>query len=98
MALDVKQPKGYRKAWNGGKRPEPSAREIVFHEHLDSCRQCADHPFDLCVVGATLLRIAIDQPPAVVAVDPHVTDTGKLTTRDKASSSPSEDTSRTRKR
>lgn len=30
----------------------------AFHEHLDECAQCRNHPFDLCGVGATLLRLA----------------------------------------
>lgn len=30
----------------------------VFDEHLDHCEQCAHHPFDLCSVGAVLLRQA----------------------------------------
>lgn len=27
-----------------------------FHDHLDVCRQCREHPFDLCPVGAPLLE------------------------------------------
>lgn len=37
MALDTRQPKGYRKAWNGGVKPQ-------------TCRQCghtSDHHCDL---------------------------------------------------
>lgn len=60
MALDTKMPKNYRKAWNGGTRPEPSAAELDFNRHLDTCRQCQDHPFDLCSNGADLLSKAID--------------------------------------
>ena len=26
-----------------------------FHEHLDNCAQCRDHPFALCKTGAELL-------------------------------------------
>ena len=26
-----------------------------FHAHLDACKQCREHPFDLCVVGGRLL-------------------------------------------
>jgi hypothetical protein len=26
-----------------------------FHAHLDVCRQCEQHPFELCRVGAALL-------------------------------------------
>ena len=29
-----------------------------FHAHLDVCKQCRDHPFDLCPVGAPLLMAA----------------------------------------
>jgi hypothetical protein len=28
----------------------------AFHNHLDSCAQCEQHPFDLCAIGARLLR------------------------------------------
>lgn len=28
----------------------------VFHAHLDSCRQCREKPFGLCVEGAVLLQ------------------------------------------
>ena len=27
-----------------------------YHDHLDVCVQCAEHPFDLCAVGAKALR------------------------------------------
>jgi hypothetical protein len=27
----------------------------AFHAHLDVCRQCRDHPFQLCRTGAELL-------------------------------------------
>lgn len=30
----------------------------IFHAHLDKCAQCREHPFDLCVEGAKLLREA----------------------------------------
>jgi hypothetical protein len=29
-----------------------------FHAHLDVCEQCANHPFELCKVGAELLELA----------------------------------------
>jgi hypothetical protein len=29
-----------------------------FHAHLDGCEQCANHPFELCKVGAELLELA----------------------------------------
>ena len=31
-----------------------------FHVHLDTCRQCSEHPLDLCERGAVLLRAAVD--------------------------------------
>jgi hypothetical protein len=34
------------------------AADKAFHEHLDSCKQCEEHPFDLCPEGAHLLREA----------------------------------------
>jgi len=30
----------------------------AFHEHLEVCPQCADHPFDLCPMGQQLLGAA----------------------------------------
>jgi hypothetical protein len=30
----------------------------VFHNHLDVCKQCAEHPFALCPEGTKLLRKA----------------------------------------
>lgn len=59
MALDIKTPKGYRKAWNGGTPPKPTIGEKAFHAHLDMCRQCHDHPFELCTLGSLLLAIAV---------------------------------------
>lgn len=29
-----------------------------FHDHLDKCQQCANHPFELCSEGARLLGLA----------------------------------------
>ena len=29
-----------------------------FHAHLDVCSQCEHHPFELCPIGASLLREA----------------------------------------
>ncbi len=34
----------------------------AFHEHLDKCPQCANHPFELCSEGAALLRLASLEP------------------------------------
>lgn len=36
-----------------------------FHDHLDGCEQCANHPFELCDEGARLLDLAA----AEVAID-----------------------------
>lgn len=30
-----------------------------FHAHLEACKQCEDHPFQLCQVGERLLREAV---------------------------------------
>lgn len=30
----------------------------AFHTHLDVCKQCREHPFQLCPVGAVLLAAA----------------------------------------
>lgn len=35
--------------------PTPLDTAERFHSHLDTCRQCSEHPFDLCPAGATLL-------------------------------------------
>lgn len=32
----------------------------AFNAHLDMCRRCADHPFDLCPAGAELLKAAVN--------------------------------------
>lgn len=37
-------------------------RRAAFHAHLDECQQCRDNLFDLCVVGAELLRVAATPP------------------------------------
>jgi hypothetical protein len=31
-------------------------RPATFHEHLDECRQCREHPFALCPYGAKALQ------------------------------------------
>lgn len=36
----------------------PQTPEERFHAHLDTCRRCEDHPFDLCPIGALLLALA----------------------------------------
>lgn len=34
-----------------------------FHAHLDVCEQCERHPFDLCPIGAMLLKDAATTSP-----------------------------------
>lgn len=31
----------------------------IFHDHLDVCKQCREHPFNLCVVGLAAMRSEI---------------------------------------
>lgn len=38
------------------------ARAEKFHEHLDECWQCREHPFDLCETGLKLLLAIQDEP------------------------------------
>lgn len=59
MSLDRKTPKGYRKAWNGGKPPVDTPASEAFHAHLDACDQCRTMPFNLCAEGARLLQEAV---------------------------------------
>lgn len=33
-------------------------RIAQFHKHLDECSQCRNHPFNLCLAGAKLLKYA----------------------------------------
>lgn len=41
----------------GARRKEGTrSKEMTFSNHIDRCRQCLDHPFDLCPVGARLLQ------------------------------------------
>lgn len=39
----------------------------AFHNHLDTCQQCHDHPFDLCKVGLPLFK-AIAGPPLFMPI------------------------------
>jgi hypothetical protein len=41
----------------------------AFHEHLDQCAQCRNHPFDLCDTGATLLRLAATRIPRMIVTE-----------------------------
>ena len=43
--------------------------ESKFHDHLDECKQCREHPFALCTTGATLLRAEVTE---VVCPGPFV--------------------------
>lgn len=40
-----------------------------YHDHLDVCRRCADHPFAMCPVGAKALldEVAMIDPEALGA-------------------------------
>lgn len=31
----------------------------VFHDHLDVCKQCREHPFNLCLAGAAAMQSEI---------------------------------------
>lgn len=35
----------------------------AFHDHLDICQQCREHPFQLCSVGTDILRSAATACP-----------------------------------
>jgi hypothetical protein len=34
----------------------------AFHAHLDVCKQCANHPFDLCLTGQEIMRRFLPEP------------------------------------
>lgn len=38
--------------------PSVAERHRAYNDHLDTCRQCHDHPFHQCAIGAQLLRAA----------------------------------------
>jgi hypothetical protein len=46
--------------WGKGRKTMSDETRLVFdaafHRHLDQCKQCELHPFDLCREGAILLR------------------------------------------
>ncbi len=47
-----------------------------FHAHLDDCKQCRDHPFDLCPDGAKLLKEAatgVKEQEEVIEQERYVT-------------------------
>lgn len=33
----------------------------LFHQHMDECDHCINHPLDLCAIGNTMLRFAGEQ-------------------------------------
>jgi hypothetical protein len=37
-----------------------------FHDHLDVCVHCANHPFNLCLKGQQLLIEAVKDAPVIV--------------------------------
>ncbi len=39
-----------------------------FHSHLDVCTQCENHPFDLCPIGAKLLKDAATHSPQIFLI------------------------------
>lgn len=41
----------------------PAVAAVAFHAHLDHCRQCREHPFALCPLGARLLVAAAQETP-----------------------------------
>lgn len=44
-----------------------------FHAHLDECAQCEKQPFDLCAIGARLIRLAADFAAKVIGEAGSVT-------------------------
>lgn len=47
-------------------------RVKAFHDHLDKCEQCREHPFDLCPIGQSLfLATALKRPSS--GLNPDVT-------------------------
>jgi hypothetical protein len=41
--------------------------EARFHAHLDQCARCRQQPFNLCDIGASLLRRAVEAIPNVLS-------------------------------
>ena len=35
----------------------------LFHEHLDKCEQCREHPFEFCPEGHKALCVSMGLPP-----------------------------------
>lgn len=44
----------------------PTPTIAAFHAHLDGCRRCEQQPFNLCPVGARLLRAATEDVAALL--------------------------------
>ncbi len=49
-----------------------SRTRAEFHVHLDVCEQCANHPFELCSVGAQLLELAAAERFELVETSPEM--------------------------
>ncbi len=41
----------------------------AWYRHLDVCKQCIDHPFDLCAIGSSLLEAAAIEKPIGPALE-----------------------------
>ncbi len=48
-----------------------------FYAHLETCNQCATHPWQLCSVGDQLLRLAVEEQSANTTVVPFLRDLEK---------------------
>lgn len=46
--------------------------ENKFHEHLDICEQCEQHPFNLCPIGAELLVQTVNEQDPVTEDDDRI--------------------------
>ena len=67
----------YETAMRPGERPRPTvphrasvgATSNAYHDHLDRCTWCREHPFALCAEGARALREAASVPVPLSAFD-----------------------------
>lgn len=41
----------------------------TFHDHLDVCARCREHPFDLCRTGKCLLESSCNGAPEEIEVN-----------------------------
>ena len=41
-------------------RAETNGAAVMFFDHMDDCARCKVRPFDLCAIGANLLRGAAE--------------------------------------